>query len=355
MSNNLQEPNKNPSNKNEEIDLVVLFNLIGNAFSRFFNFIGSIFKSIFSVFIYALKAVIVNIKIIAIVVLLAGILGYVLEKYRTDVYSSQMVVRPYFDSKYQLITNINYYNALISGDDYTTLSELFDISQEDANEIKKFEIEIGPETENDKILQYDAFIKSIDSLRAQDYSYEDFVENRSIYSGDFFQITVESTKKNIFKSLEDGLNTSFVNTYSAKKMKKRDSLITIKKQTLRNSIKAVDSLQQVYIKVMEEETKSNNSKITLGEGLTLEQDKSKTKEYELLNKAIELRNELSALEEQKVEEDVYFDVVSGFQESGNKVSKITQKYSLIFPVLAFIMLCLFYLTSKLVKFARNYE
>ena len=106
MSNNLQEPNNNPSNKNEEIDLVVLFNLIGNAFSRFFNFIGSIFKSIFSVVIYALKAIIVNIKIIALVVLLAGILGYVLEKYKTDVYSSQMVVRPYFDSKYQLIKKL---------------------------------------------------------------------------------------------------------------------------------------------------------------------------------------------------------------------------------------------------------
>src|SRR5690606_6582471 len=127
MDNNLHEPNK-PSNKNEEVDLIVLFNLIGKGFSRFFNFIGSIFKAIFSVFIYALKAIIVNIKIIVVVVLLAGILGFVLESYRKDLYSSQMVVRPYFDSKYQLITNINYYNALISGEDRETLSELFDIS-----------------------------------------------------------------------------------------------------------------------------------------------------------------------------------------------------------------------------------
>lgn len=354
MSNNLQEPN-NPSNKNEEVDLIVLFNLIGNAFARFFSFIGSIFKAIFSVFIYALKAVIVNIKVIVIIVLLSGILGYVLEKNRKDVYSSQMVVRPYFDSKYQLITNIKYYNALISSNDNATLSDLFGISEDEANQIKKFEIKVGPETENEKIVQYDNFIKSIDSVRAQDYSYEDFVENRNIYSGDFFEITVESTKKDIFKSLEKGLNTSFTNTYSAKKMKKRDSLITIKKQTLRNSIKAVDSLQQVYIKVMEEETKSSSSKITLGEGFTLEKEQSKTKEYELLNKAIELRNELSALEEQKVEEDVYFDTVSGFQESGNKVSKLTQKYSIIFPILAFLLLCLLYLTSRVVKFAKNYE
>jgi hypothetical protein len=354
MSKDLQEPN-NPSNKNEEMDLIVLFNLIGNAFSRFFNFIGSIFKAIFSVFIYALKAIIVNIKIIVVVVLLAGILGFVLESYRKDLYSSQMVVRPYFDSKYQLITNINYYNALISGEDTETLSKLFDISVEDAEQIKSFEIEIGPETENDKVIQYDTFIKSIDSTRAQEYSYEEFVENRSIHSGDFFQITVEANKKDIFKSLEKGLNSSFTNTYSAKKMKKRDSLITIKKQTLRSSIKAVDSLQQVYIKVMEDEASSSNSKISLGEGLTFEKDNSKTKEYELLNLGLKLRGELSALEEQKVEEDVYFDTISGFQVTGNKVGKITQKYSLIFPVLAFILLCLFYLTGRVVNYAKNYE
>lgn len=354
MNKDLQEPNK-PSNSNEEIDLIVLFNLIGNAFARFFNFIGSIFKAIFSVFIYALKAIIVNIKIIVAVVLLAGILGYFVEKYRKDVYSSQMVVKPYFESKYQLITNINYYNALIAGDDTATLSTLFDITKEDAKQIKSFEIEVGPETENEQIIQYDNFIKSIDSTRAQDISFGDFVENRSVYSGDLFQISVESTKRDIFKSLENGLNTSFMYTYSAKKMKKRDSLITIKKQTIRNSIKAVDSLKQVYIKVMEEETKSNSSKITLGEGFTLEKDQSKTKEYELLNKAIELRNELSALEEQKVEEDVYFDVVSGFQEYGNKVNKITKKYSLIFPVLAFVLLCFIYLTGKVVNYAKNYE
>src|SRR5690606_25259436 len=207
----------------------------------------------------------------------------------------------------------------------------------------------------DKIMQYDAFVRSIDSVRAQDISFEDFVENRSIYSGDFFQITVEANKKDIFKSLEKGLNSSFTNTYSAKKMKKRDSLITIKKQTIKNSIRAVDSLQEVYVKVLQEEAKSNNSKITLGEGFTLEKDQSKTKEFELLNKAIDLRNQLSALEEQKVEEDVYFYTISGFQEYGNKVSKLSQKYSLIFTVLAFFILCIIFVTSKVIKFAKNYE
>ena len=56
----------------------------------------------------------------------------------------------------------------------------------------------GPETENERIVQYDRFVKSIDSVRAQHISFDDFVENRDIYSGDLFEIIVESKKKDIF-------------------------------------------------------------------------------------------------------------------------------------------------------------
>src|SRR5690606_16711539 len=59
MSKNLPEPNTS-----EEVDLGQLFHLIGNAFNRLIAFIASIFKAIFSVVIYTLRAFIVNFKII---------------------------------------------------------------------------------------------------------------------------------------------------------------------------------------------------------------------------------------------------------------------------------------------------
>ena len=45
-----------PSNKNnnEEVDLIVFFNLIGNAFNKAYIFITSIVKSIFTVLIHTL-------------------------------------------------------------------------------------------------------------------------------------------------------------------------------------------------------------------------------------------------------------------------------------------------------------
>ncbi|MFL0352876.1 hypothetical protein [Xanthomarina sp. GH4-25] len=339
-----------------EVDLGQLFTLIGNAFQKLYNLIASIIKAVFSVIIYTLKALIVNVKTILIVMILAGVLGYVLDKVKPDSYSSTMLVKPYFDSKYQLITNINYFNALIENENFETLSSLFKLPEEDVKNIGEFIIQPGPETENERILQFENFIKNVDSIRAQDISYEDFVENRSIYSSDFFEINVTAAKKDIFPKLEEGLNNSFTNFYSLKKMKKRDSLISIQKENIIEQIAQVDKLQEIYINVLKDESQSKATELNLGgEGFSLSSDKTKTREYDLLNTEMQLRNELKQLQEKKIEEDVFFDVISSFQEVGNKSSEWYEKYTLVFPILAFLILCFVYLSRKTVTYVNNYE
>ncbi|PWI29819.1 hypothetical protein DI383_08670 [Flavobacteriaceae bacterium LYZ1037] len=339
-----------------EVDLGQLFTLIGNAFQKLYNLIASIIKAVFSVIIYTLKALIVNVKTILIVMILAGVLGYVLDKVKPDSYSSTMLVKPYFDSKYQLITNINYFNALIENENFEMLSSLFKLPEEDVKNIGEFIIQPGPETENQRILQFENFIKDVDSIRAQNINYEDFVENRSIYSSDFFEISVTASKKDIFPKLEEGLNNSFTNFYSLKKMKKRDSLISIQKENIREQIEQVDKLQEIYINVLKDESQSKATELNLGgEGFSLSSDKTKTREYDLLNTEMQLRNELKQLQEKKIEEDVFFDVISSFQEVGNKSTEWYNRYTLVFPILAFIILCVIYLSRKTVTYVNNYE
>ncbi|SFN46792.1 hypothetical protein SAMN04487989_101634 [Bizionia echini] len=352
-----ENPQKsNTPNSSEEVDLGQLFNVIGNAFNKLMNFIASIFKAIFSVIIYTLRAVIVNIKVIIVVMILAGVLGYVLEHSKPKIYSSSMLVRPYFESKFQLVTNMSYYNALLNNQNYKTVATIFNISEEDAKQINGFEISPGPETENDKIVQYDRFVKSIDSVRAQEISFEEYIENRSIYSGDLFEITVYSKKNDIFTNLELGLNKSFTNAYSTKRMEKRDSLITIQKNNIIAQLTQVDALQKIYINVLEQESQSQATEFSIGgEGFSLSKDKSNTREFDLLNKEIELRNQLRALEEKKVDEDVFFDVISSFQKVGKNVSHWYERYSILFPIFAFILLCIIYLTRKIVIYVKNYE
>ena len=340
---------------NEEVDLGQLFEAMGRLFERFYNFVISILKGLFSAVIYASKAVIDNFKLIAGVVILAGILGYGLEKVRPARYDSTMLVKTHFDSKYQLHTNLNYYNAVLGEQNYGILANIFNIDEETVEETKEFEIKPGPETENDRIVQYDRFVRSIDSVRAQEISFEDYIENRDVFSGSLFEIRVESTKKDIFRDLEEGIFKSFENLYSVEKKRIRDSMITIRKENILNTMAEIDSLQNVYINVIEEESQATKAKISLGDGFPLQQEKSDTKEYQLLNKQIELRDELRTLEEKKVSENEFYEVISSFQEIGNKVGGLENRPSVLLPIVAIILLCLGYLAKNYIKFVRNYE
>lgn len=347
--------NQSNSNQSEEVDLGQLFKTIGNLFDRLYRFIESKFRFIFSIFIFSIKAIVNNFKLIFISMALAGLLGYGLEKIKDDVYTSKMLVKPYFDSKYQLIDNINYYNALIKDKDYDVLSNVFEISKEKSEQLIEFEIEVGPESENDKRLQYQKFVSSLDSVRSLEVNFKDFKKNKSIYDGSVYEIKVKSFSQDIFKSLEKGLNFSFSNGYSIKKKKKRDSLIAVDKLRIEKSLIEVDSLQNIYEEVLRNESNTNQNLFTLKDGMSLVQERTKTKEYELLEKQLQLRKDLADLESKKVEEDVYFDILSDFRNIGLKHSSFWNKYSLIFPLLVFVLLSFIYLTNKTIVFVKTYE
>nr|WP_321221300.1 hypothetical protein [uncultured Psychroserpens sp.] len=343
------------NNTNEEVDLGVLFNAIGNFFNKIFDFIGGIIKAIFSSIVFLIKAIIENFKLISIVILLALIIGFGLEKTKTPIFYSEMLVKPYFNSKYQLVSNIDYYNSLLESENYTDLATIFEIGEEEIKTIKKFEIDVGPETENQLIQEYDEYAKSIDSIRAQELTFEDFVENRDLYSSDVFSIMVESTKRDIFKHLSNGFNTTFNNEYSKKLMRVRDSTIAIKKATYLKDLRKIDSLQMVYLAILDQESK--NGAVTIGvEGLLpLTQERTKTKEFDLFRNEIAIRDSIRVLDELKIEESVYYDVITNFSDIGLRSNKIEQKYTLILPLLAIISLFLMYFAIKIIKFAKEYE
>jgi len=338
----------------EEVDLIVFFNYIGDAFSRLFIFIGNILNHLFSSIIYMFKVLFKSWKIILSVLIIAILLGYFLDKNRTSVYQTSMLVEPYFDTKYQLVTNIEYFNALIASRNVETLKEIFDIDEDVVKQIVRFEIKPGPETENDRKIQYEDFLKLLDSTRAKEYSYEDFVENRSIYSGKLFNITAYAKKNNIFNKLEDGIVASFTNDFSRKSRQRRDTLLAIQKRNLEVQLKQVDSLQNIYIEVLKDESKKIKSNVDLG-GISFSTDKQITKEYDLFLEEQRIRDQLKAIEEQRIQDNEYFDVISSFQKVGNKVSPWFRGYIYIFPILAFFFICAFFFIKRFIEFTLNYE
>jgi len=346
------------NNKNDEADLIVFFSLIGDAINKIFNFITSVIRSIFSIIIRTLKVIINNWKIILGVVLISSIIGYVLEKRNPTYYQSEMLVRPYFDSKYQLVNNIDFFNALITNKDYNQLNKIFNSDSTvrvNVEKIKSFKIEPGPETENDRIIQYQNFVKGLDSIGLLQANYDKFIENRSIYSGSIFLITAKSNKKDIFKDLAYGINSAFTNEYSNSKKIKDTLLYKIQRENIEKSLEEVEKLQTIYIQALQDQAKNPGQPVSAGEFLLTREKELDTKEYALLNKELALRDQLRKLDEKRITEDVFVDVISSFQPVGNQQINLKNKYSIIFPVLGFIFLSLFYIIKRIVIYTINYE
>lgn len=349
MNKNLHEQ---PS---EEIDLGQIFNAIGKLFERFFRFIGAIFKGIFSFIIFFLKVVIDYMLIVAVVVGIAFVIGYFLEKSKPEVYEASMLVKPYFGSKYQLVTNIGYFNSLLKESNYKVLAESFNISSDEAEKLVSFNVESGPETKNELLKQYDQYLKSLDSTRAKSITYIDFVENRDIYSSELFLVTVKSQKIDVFRKLEDGFDSTFSNRYSTEQKRIRDETLEIKRQVYLKDLDRLDTLQNVYIDIVKKESEKGAAFVNVQGLLPLQQEKAKTYEYELIGSGMRIRDSIRVISQLKLEKDSYYDVLSRFPEVGNESSSLTQKYWFTLPIVAFLLLCFFYAAVRTTKYIKNYE
>jgi hypothetical protein len=369
------EQNSNQNNKSEEVDLIIFFNYIGDRFEKLFRYISGFFKTIFSTIIYLLKTLFNSWKMVLGILIIAYGIGYYMETKITPIYTTSMLVEPYFDSKYQLVANINYFNALISNKDYDMLKQIFNVDTETIKNLKRFKIEPGPETENDRILQYldfkDKFVSEVQvdnplkkgkeavTLRKNEVnvSFEDFVKNRSIYAGKYFLITATASKDDIFKSIEEGVYKSFQNSYSEKIMERDTLLVNIQRKSFKEQLKEIDALKTIYIDVLKDaSTKKPNSNVKVSEqGVAFSTETQVTREYELLAQELVIRDKIRKLDEQLVRKDDFYDVITGFQKVGNKSTSWTQRHRLIYPLLAFALLCGFFLVRKLINYTYSYE
>lgn len=342
------------SPQNDEVDLGQLFKMISQLFKSFIEFIKKTAKGLFRALIYGLKPLINNIKLISVVVIVAAVIGYLSEKSQDDVFVSDMIVKPYFDSKYQMVNNIDYFNSLIEENNQEMLTNIFELDSSQSKTLVGFDIEIAPETKNEILQQYDGFLKTLDSTLARTVTYEDFVESRNILSGSIFKIIAKSTTKDIFPKLEKGFTKTFQNTYSQKNKKRRDSLIAIQKRKLETDLKRVDSIQKVYIDVLKTDAEKQTAILPSG-AIPLTQEKSKTREYELLQEEIEIRNTLNDLDEALIIENDFYDIVSNFKPTGVKENSISQQHKLIFPAVSLLLLIISFIVFKVFSFIKNYE
>ena len=347
MSTNQQ----NNNNEEEEVDLGSLFVIIGKGFSKFFNFIGSIFKGI----LHFLISILIFLKENFIKIAISGVIGIIsgvfLEVKSSVKFGSELLVEPNFKSARQLYNNINYYNDLVKQKDTLKLKEIFNLDNETAVSLKKFSIE-PLVLDTDIINSYNDLILKVDTLTIKSYEYLDFKEAFTDYDYKVHKITVIATKNDVFSKLDDVIISSVVeNKYFNRLKELTNEDLNRTDLFYRNNLTQLDSLRNVYMQVMLDEAKktSNGTNIDLGG------DKSATKELELFEINKRINSDLKKISEQKSEQYEVLNVISSFQPIGYEIKGVTKNYAFILALLGSGLMIVYLLLVRLNNYLDNYK
>src|SRR5690606_7762251 len=134
-------------------------------------------------------------------------------------------------------------------------------------------------------------------------TYNDFVENRDIYSSELFLIKVKSLKNNVFRKLEGGFDSIFSNSYSIEQKRKRDLSLDIQQSVYEKNLERMDSLQSVYLDVIKKEAEKGTVSIGVQGVLPVQQEKVLTREYDVFQNEMRLRDSIRALKQIKIAEN----------------------------------------------------
>ena len=337
--------------KEEEVDLGSLFTVIGNGFRNFFNFIASIFKGIFHKLILILIFFKLHFVKFTIAVLLGGIVGFFLEKNKEIKFSSNLIVKPNFESTQLLYENINYYNDLVKQQNTKHLASIFKIDSSRAASLRKFEI--TPLTNsNDIINAYDKFILDVDTLTVKSYDFQNFEASFTDYDYLVHNIEVKATVSDIFNELENTIiNSIEKNTFFTKIKNLTKENLNTKDSILKANFIEVDSLRNVYMRAIIEGAKNNSN----GTNIDLGGESNATKENDLFEIDRKIIYDLSQTYQDIATKSDVINIISNFKSVGSEIKGITKNLIFIMAALAFLLTLFFILLLDLNKYLENYK
>ena len=339
------------NNNEEEVDLGSLFLIIGKGFSNLFNFTGNFFQGIFHGVIKSLVFLKKNLRSIAIATFIGGVLGLVIEFNKTDLFEAELLLEPNFKSTRQLYNNVNYYNDLVKQEDIASLQQIFNLDENEAVSLKKFEI--APiQIDSDIINSYDDLILSVDTLTIKSYEYAAFKNSFTKYDYTIHKVTVKAEKNDVFDKLDEVIISSVVNNAYFNRLKKITNNNLNRTDSLyRQNLIQIDSLRKVYMKVMIEEAKKDLS----GTSIDFGGQKTMTKEIDLYETNRKINEDLEEIIEKKSTKYEVINVLSNFQRIGTEVKGVTKNYVFLLGALGAGLMILWLLLRQLNTYLENYK
>ncbi|MGB3590284.1 MAG: hypothetical protein WBA16_01230 [Nonlabens sp.] len=248
----------------QEVDLVPVFQWIGNGFKRFFRGIGSFFKAIATGFVLFLIFIKNNIILIGVVTTIGLALGIYKSYQGRQTYSAVVRVKPNFDSNSQIISQIKNKRSLIREGAYDRLASELGISREEAETLNDFDIE--PFYNDTELLrEYDQMSRNSDTMALKETSFDDFKDAMRPEDYEVLEVTINADSKVALQaSIDKAIVVEETADIKARKLASRetvkfnikaityqltelDSLISSYQEAIRNNVSTGGNSTNLYM------------------------------------------------------------------------------------------------------------
>lgn len=352
MSNN--SPESQPS---EEVDLGQLFKLIGRTFDRFFNFIGSIFKGLYHIFLLLLIHFYNRFKWYVATIIIGVVLGFILDKTSEKLYGANMYIETNFGSSQQVYENIKNLHELANKEkDSIKLSEILEIPVDLAAKLKGFYI--MPNADNvEKMDLFTEFYEKLDSISKNEITFKDYIESLASREFRSHQIGVASTDKDIYSKLDKFVEVISRNAYLDNLLKTNIENLNKEDNTLKEQEDKIDSLVAQYLKIRVRESEKEP---VPGSGTNLymgnaDQATILVDEAELIKEKIYIARERRRVNIDLIKNKNIVLVISNFPTTGYKILKWYEEIKYVMPIIFFVLTLLVFTFLGLGKYLKKQD
>ncbi|KJD36748.1 hypothetical protein PW52_03680 [Tamlana sedimentorum] len=349
MSKDLQPS----SQKSEEVDLGLLFNVIGSVFNRFIKFIEKVFKLIYNLLLILLFHIYKRFLWYVGAALIGAVVGFIIDMNSEQIYGANMYIETNFKSSRQVYENIKQFNQLASEDkDSLELAKVLKISVKDASKLKGFYIE--PDLDENNIAKmYSDFYKNLDSVSRDETNYEKYKESLTPHNFNVHRIGVASSDKHLYTKIEKAFTKELTNnSYLYDLLHVSNENLDNEDLTLQTQVKKTDSLVAEYLTIRMNESKrqtasGSNTNLYMGNA---EANNLIVDETKLIDKRLDLEARRRFVNTNKVEQQDVINVLAGFPKTGYDISVWHQKMKFVLPLIIFGLTFLFFLLFGLKKY-----
>jgi hypothetical protein len=347
----------NQKNKPEEVDLLQFFTAVGQMFHNLFAAIKGLILKIFYLSIDILLYFKKHYKWLAGGLLVGLLISFLIpDNGKKNVFVAKSLLRTNYDAQAALLSKVKMFNTMIAEKSFDKLAKELNLTEEEAKSLKKFKLE---PVINDVLLipDYENYLSVQDTVVYKFIEFDKYKKNMSknLLLNQYWELTVRATQQDIFGKLNESL-IHLTDADENVKIKKQNYLAYIKttKEKLLKSLAEIDSMRNVYNKVLLETAKNATGGAT---NIVVSADKVRGVEhpYDLFyerGKIYERLNNITALENR------YFDAIimlNDFPKYGIKDEGLLSNKHIKYTLLGFILVLLFLLLIDFNAYLKAYE